>query len=161
MRGFVGALASCLIGCFLSPVPDTRTPADRAREIDPKCRGVAETEAAPLLSAASIDGVEPSYSYVLGGPNRREARFCGARIHIQPVPGATRESIVRALECHEASVLLGRVTLKENDPYTLPDRWLSIDVESERDGFAIDVRSDDTDDARRVLDRARIFAQGR
>jgi hypothetical protein len=74
------------------------------------------------------------------------------------VPGASRESITRSLQCHEARVLTGAIGALPGDPYTLPDRWLTIDVESESDAFAVLVCIDDLADARRVLERARIFA---
>jgi hypothetical protein len=150
-----------LIGCFLSPLPDVRTPADRAREVEPKCKGANEGDITTLLLPGVVDSVEPLYAYVLGGPNGRAARLRGAKIHVRPVAGATREALVRSLECHQASVVLGRAATPEGDPYTLPDRWVSIDIESEGDGFAVLVGTDDVEDARRVLERARAFARSR
>ena len=156
-----GVVGVTLVACFLSPLPDVRTPADRAHELDAKCRGVPESLAAPFLSPAAIDGVEPATAYVMGGPNGHESRLRGARIHFRPLPGATKESIARALECHAAGVVLGRIGAREDDPYTLPGRWLVIEVESERDGFVAVVTSDDLDDARRVLERARALGRAR
>jgi hypothetical protein len=147
--------AVVLTGCFLSPVPDTRTPSDFARAMEPKCRGVAEDG---IVSPRVVDSVDPAIAYTLGGPNGREAHMRGARIHLQPVPGQTREVIARTLECHQASAVLGRAAAAADDPYVLPDRWLAIDVESEKDGFAVLVTTDDLADARRVLERARLFA---
>jgi hypothetical protein len=40
----------------------------------------------------------------------------------------------------------------------LPDRWLTIDVASEGDGFVAVVEADELPDARAVLDRARRYA---
>lgn len=139
-------------------VPDSRTPTDRARELDAKCVGASEADVAPLLSAANVDSVEPAYSYVSGGPNGRDAHLRGARIRVKPLPGATRESISRSLQCHQARVVTGAVTAAAADPYTLPARWLTIEVESESDAFAVLALTDDLADARRVLERARFFA---
>lgn len=112
----------------------------------------------PFLSPDVVDAVEPAYAYVLGGPNGRDARLRGARIRVRPLPGATRESITRILQCHEARVVTGVVAAAPADPYTLPERWLTIDVDSESDAFVVQVTTDDLADARRVLERARIFA---
>lgn len=153
-------LTSALVGCggipFLSP--DVRTPADRAREIEPKCHGFGDDSAAPLLSRSAIDSVEPAYSYVKSGPVDREARLRGARIHVRPLPGFSREAMDRSLECHEARVLLGRVPGAADDPYVLEGNWLDIDVDSEGDGFVVSILADDRDAAQRVLERAQRFA---
>jgi len=154
------ALAAGLAGCagipFLSP--DVRTPADRAREIEPKCQGFGDDTAAPLLARSALDSVEPAYSHVQSGPVDREARLRGARLHIRPLPGFSREAMDRSLECHEARVLLGRVQTGPDDPYVLEGSWLDIDVDSEGDGFAVSVVADNIDAARRVLEHARRFA---
>jgi hypothetical protein len=161
-RGILSVSAIALfVGCFLSPLPDVRTAADRARQIEPKCRSLSNEDTAQVVSPDVIDSVEPSYAFVLGGPNGREARFRGARIHVRPIAGASRESIARTVECHQAETLLGRGDAAAFDPYVLPDRWLSTDVESERDGFVVNVQTDDIEDAKRVLDRARSFARAR
>jgi hypothetical protein len=149
-------LLVALVGACHSFVPDTRTPTDMARSLEPKCRVVGDDEA--IASAANVESVEPSYARVLGGPNAAEARLRGARIHLRTVVGATRERITRSLECHEARVTLGLEPPTENDPYVLPDRWLSIDVASVGDGFVAIVEADELADARIVLDRARRYA---
>ena len=156
--GWVACATLC--GCSFF-VPDARTPADRARAIEVKCHDLNEGDARALLSPEAIDAVEPAYSYVTGGPNGRDAHLRGARLHLRPLPGLSRESLTRSLECHEARVTLGSVLASAGDPYALRDRWLSIDVESEGDGFVALVRTDDLDAARRVLDRARLFLASR
>jgi hypothetical protein len=129
-----------LSGCHFF-VPDTRTPADRAREVAPR--------------------VEPAYSYVQSGPGNREARLQGARIHLRPIDAMSRESIARSLECHESRLLLGTTPPVADDPYALASQWLNIDVESEKDGFAVQVETDDLPTAREVLERAKRFAATR
>jgi hypothetical protein len=154
----VAACASALVAGCAAFVPDSRTPVDRARELDAKCKDVREDSAAPLLAPANVDAIEPAYAYVSGGPNGRDAHLRGARIRVKPLAGATRESLTRILQCHQAHVVGGSVAAAPGDPYSLPERWLAIDVESESDGFAVLVCSDDLADARRVLERARLFA---
>ncbi len=152
-------LGACLVACSGVPflVPDTRTPADRAREIEPKCKDFGEAVVAPMLAPSASDAVEPAYSYVNSGPADREAHLRGARIRIKPLAGFSKETIARSVECHEARVILGQAQARADDPYVLPDHWLDIDVESEGDGFAILVRSDETDTARDLLARAQRF----
>lgn len=141
-----------LPGCFLSPIPDSRTPQDRAHELDAKCRS-ADVRAA----VARPESVERDIVYVAGGPNGREARFRGARIHLGPAVGASHEAIERGLMCHQADVVLGRAPTRDDDPYVLPGHWLAIEVESTGDGFVAHVRAERIDDAKAVLDRAQTF----
>ncbi len=163
LRRLLGhAVSVSLVGCrMLLPWPDTRTPVDRAREIEDKCKHVAVVEAAGAASPGVIDSVEPAYSYVSAGPADRAAHLRGARIHLRPSPAASRESLQRSLECHQVQVTLGAAQALADDPYVLPGRWVDIDVDSEGDGFVAQVRVDRFDDAREVLDRARRFAHAR
>jgi hypothetical protein len=153
-----GGVALCLASCFLSPLPDMKTAADRARAVEPKCVSISDTKVASLASPASIESVEPSYSFVPSTGTDHEARLRGALLHVRPVAGLSKEALARGLECHEARVTLGRATPFVDDPYTLADHWLSIDVDSEGDGFAVNVRADDFRSAGRVLERAKLFA---
>ena len=156
----LSAICASLAGCSFF-VPSTETAAGRARKIEPKCGAFTESSVAALLSPTAIESVEPAYSYVYGGSNGREAHLRGARIHVRPLPGLSRELVARSLECHEARATLGLATTRTDDPYVLADRWLTIDVDSEGDGFVILVRADDREDARRVLERAGRFASTR
>jgi hypothetical protein len=153
-------LAACLVGCSGVPflVPDTRTAADHAHEIAPRCKDFPEDSVAPMLAPNVIDAVEPAYSYVNSGPVDREPRLRGARIRIKPLAGFSKETIARSVECHESRVVLGQASAPPDDPYVLPGHWLDIDVESEGDGFSVFVRSDEMDTARQVLARAQRYA---
>ncbi len=135
-----------------------RTALDRARAIETKCTSVSDDKLAGLASPSSVESVEPSYAFVPSTASDHEARLRGALLHVRPIAGFSREALARGLECHEANVALGRTPPFADDPYTLPDRWLSIDVDSDGDGFAVHVRADDFRDAGRVLERARLFA---
>lgn len=152
--------AACLLGCSGVPflVPDARTPTDHAREIAPKCEDFGEDAAALILAPMAIDSVEPAYSYVKSGPVDREPRLRGARVRIKPLPGWSKETIARSVECHQTRVVLGSASTPADDPYVLPGSWLDIDVESEGDGFAVLVRTDEMDAARQVLSRAQRYA---
>jgi len=95
---------------------------------------------------------------VPGGPNGREAHLRGARVHLRPLQGVTREVLARTLECHEARVTLGVAGALPNDPWVLPGTWLDIDVDSESDGFVAEALTNDLDAAKQLLDRARAYA---
>jgi hypothetical protein len=149
-----------LPGCHFF-VPDTRTPVDRAREVTPRCEGFTEEAAAQLLSPGVVDAVEPAYSHVNSGPGDRQARLRGARIHLRPIAALSRESIARSLECHESRVVLGVAPPLADDPYALAGQWLDIDVDSEKDGFVVQVETDDLPAVRDVLEHAKRFAAKR
>lgn len=158
VQAVLGALCAVLAGCaLLSPLPDMRTPADRAREVSPLCKSVSEEGMAALLSAALIDTVQPAYATVPSGPAEREARLRGARIRLRPMPGMSTEGLTRTVECHQSRVALGEVAPVPDDPYVLPGSWLDLDATSARDSFVIVVSADDFEDARQVLERARRF----
>jgi hypothetical protein len=144
-------------GCFLSPLPDMRTPADHARQIAPKCSGSPEGASATWLSPSAVEAVQPAYSHVSSGPSTNEARLRGARLYFGPQPGLSRESLQRALECHQSRVLLGTAPEVADDPYFLRGAWLDIDADSTGDGFVVAVQAETFADARRVLERARKF----
>ena len=155
------ALLAYVAGCrTLLPIPDLRTPVDRAHELDDKCKHVTSDAVAAIVAPAVIDSVEPALSYTSSGPVDRQAHLRGATIHLRPLPSASREWIERALECHQANVTLGGSQAAVDDPYVLAGRWLDIGVESEGDGFVAFVRVDRLEDAREVLERARRFARG-
>jgi hypothetical protein len=152
------AALACLTGCFLSKLlPDTRTAAERAREVAGRCSAFSEETVRPLASPSVVEAVEPAYAYVSSGPADREPRLHGARIHLRPVAGLSRETIQRSLECHQAHVVLGTAPMRDEDPYVLPGAWLDIDASSEGDGFMVAVQANTIDDAKRVLRRARLF----
>jgi hypothetical protein len=140
------ALASS--ACFLSPIPDTRTAADFARDVAPRCSGVADLNLA-------IESVKPEYFYITTGTIYRQPRLRGSQLHVRPSPGLSKEIIQRSLECHEAMVTLGKAPGLPDDPYVLPDVWLDINADSEGDGFVVRVQADQFDDAREVLARAK------
>ena len=153
------AAIACIVGCAYNPLfPDARSVSSRGHELDERCARSSEAGDAPALSAAVIENVAPSYASVQSG-NDRAVRLRGARLRFLPQPAFSAESIRRSLECHQARVVTGRAPALVDDPYTLPDTWLDIDVASAGDGFVVAVASDDISKAREVLERARRFAR--
>ena len=163
-RRCVGLVLAFLpAGCALSglsPIPDARSPADRAHELDAKCGRAADPSEHAMLSPDAIDAVEP-YMVTLPSSNGHDVRMLGATVHVRPLPGLTRESLARALQCHEARVVLGAPATAPDDPYVLAGEWLTIDVDSEGTGFVAEVYPADFKNQREVLERARRFASSR
>jgi hypothetical protein len=154
MRSWSPLSVLLVAGCsFLVP----RSPAEHAREIAPRCRGFTEEAAGQLLSPSLVDFVEPAYTE--SGPGDRAERLRGVRIHLRPIASLSRESIARSLECHESRAVLGVVPSPiVDDPYAIAGRWLDIDVDSDKDGFVVQMGSDDLPTAREALARAKRFS---
>jgi len=123
---------------------------------------VGEATLAPVLQErANIDSVSPLYADVPGGKSGGGTRLDGAVVRIRPIPGMTAEWLDRALECHSARRVLGRIPadVLPNDPFWLPGgRTVDIDAESARDGFQVAVRGSTVDDNKEILSRANAFA---
>jgi hypothetical protein len=153
----LAASALMLTGCFVASffVPVSKSPADQAHELDKKCRGFSDPGSLSLLIPDNaVDSVAPAYSHVVDPP---ADHLRGAQIHVRPLPGVSKESLTRALECHEASVVLGNARSLENDPFTMPERWVDIDVDSDGDSFVVRTRVDAFPDAQKVLVRAKNY----
>ena len=139
-----------------SPFPDARSPMDRAHELDVPCRDSSEATAAPMTARSAIDSVEPLHGHVQSG-NNSETRLLGARIHVRPLPGVTRELLARELQCHEARVLLGKAPPLARDPFSAAPQWVDIRVDSESNGFVVEVESFDFEVANAELGRAKAY----
>jgi hypothetical protein len=92
-----------------------------------------------------------------GGDNAEE-RVNGAKLYVAPPNGVSAEQLTRALQCHGARTLLGQIGRAPNEPYSLPDRWVSIQVQAEPGHFLITLSSDTVHDNLQVYSRANRFA---
>ena len=124
---------------------------------------VDDASLAPVLNRQSIESVEPLYTRTPSGKSGEESRLYGAVIRIKAIQGVTAEWLDRALECHSARRVLGRVPadVLPNDPFWLPGRMVDIDAQSARDGFQVAIRGSTVDDAQEILIRANAFAAGK
>jgi hypothetical protein len=147
------------IGCSIwNPfVPNTQTPADRARDLMPKCS--SETGEGEDLGSTAIEQVTPLTTVVPSG-NDRAIHLRGAELHLRPIGAISPEGLQRRLECHEALVTLGRAAPLPDDPYVLDGAWLGVKVRSDGDGFVVSVQTDVLDQAKIVLARAERFGAG-
>jgi hypothetical protein len=154
-------LAACMpaIGCGMwNPFfTSTLTPADRARDLMPKCSN--ETGEGEGVGPAAIEQVSPLVSVVQSG-NDRAIHLRGAELHMRPLGTLSPEGLQRRLECHEALVTLGRAEPLPDDPYVLDGTCLGVKVHSDGDAFIVSVQTDVLEQAKIVLARAERFGAG-
>lgn len=151
------ALSGCG-SCYWFPLlPDNRTTADRAHELDDICEQDAGPPVADALSPSIIESVQAAYIHVNQGAGG-DLRLRGVNLHMRPTLNVPVAMLQRALACHEAAVTLGGTPQLPEDPYVLPGSWLDIDVSATNLGLVASVLTDSPDDARRVVERAHKFA---
>jgi len=86
------------------------------------------------------------------------SKVVATRILLRPPEGISVDKMIRILQCHNARSVLGRAAPLPNDPYSLPNTWLDIDVREEEGNFVAVVGADHTTDNIRLLERAKAFA---
>jgi hypothetical protein len=103
--------------------------------------------------------VQPLYSHVRTN-NSSEERVNGAKLLVRPPKDVSAEQLTRVLQCHSARLLLGQIDrgAVPNDPYWLPDRWVTIDVKPENGNFAVTVSGDTVRDNLQIYGRANHYA---
>jgi hypothetical protein len=129
-----------------------------------RCSGIAdEATIAPILSGDAVEGVEPFYVSSINGKSGTQEHLAGVTIVVNPLPGMTAELLDRALECHGARAVLGRLppatTPTTSDPFFLPSRMVEIEVTSGRGHFRIAVHPVRSEDAEQVLSRANALVE--
>jgi hypothetical protein len=112
-----------------------------------------------LVRSIAVLHVQPLYSQV-GSTGSTEERVNGAKLTVRPPKGVSAEQLTRVLQCHGARVLLGQIngSAVPNDPYWLPDTWVTIDVKPENGNFAVTVNADTLRDNLQVYGRAHHYA---
>jgi hypothetical protein len=116
---------------------------------------------AEVLSGAAVEHWEPAYVSAPGA-GAYYKRLAGAAFTVRPVNRYSAEWLARALECHSARRMLGRVAAapqQEHDPFWLPGKTVDIGVESTGKDFLVSVRSLDVADAGEIMARAKAFAE--
>ena len=163
------ALTVAAAGCA-----PARSPADQAADMErAQCApDVPEGSLAPMVGPSAVESVEPLYDVrrvPAQGGGRTDAaeedfghrEDAGAVIHLRNVGGVTAEWLDRALQCHEARLMLGRIPEIANDPFSLPGGMVAIEVQPAQgnSGFRVTARGHNQDDAHAILARARAYAQ--
>jgi hypothetical protein len=158
------AVALGAIGGCGSTAP-SRTPADVAAAMERSRCGpdVDESALTPILGGEAIQDVEPLYASVSQEKSGPASELRGATFRIRALPGVTPEWLDRALECHSARRVLGRIPAASapSDPFWLPGSIVDIDVESARDGFTAKVAGSTPADGQEVLARANAFLKAK
>jgi hypothetical protein len=77
------------------------------------------------------------------------------------VKGFTATWLDRALECHSARRVLGRIPAATlpNDPFWLPGRMVDIEVAATHAGLQVFIRRQNIKDAEEILARANAFVE--
>jgi hypothetical protein len=155
------SLSAPLIGACATTLP----PASRAAEVERFQCDTPGTEPGDVqvLERASVLRAEPLYSHVITGNNGAEERVDGAKLLIRPPPGISAERMTRIIQCHSARALLGKVDRAAfpDDPFWLPDTWVSVEVRPEDGNYAVTLEANDIQTNIRLAARAKAFANTR
>jgi hypothetical protein len=114
-----------------------------------------------VLSGATLQSVHPLYGHTSMGKTGSASDLRGVTVTVAAPAAVTDVWLDRALECHSARAMLGRLPAQANDPFWLPGAAVDIDVRSAKDNFDILVSAYSTEDAARVFARAEAFANAR
>jgi hypothetical protein len=145
-------------GCAANPPP-----ASRAAEIERvQCSsGLAADAETRALENATVLQAAPLYSHVITGNNGFEERVDGAKLVIRPPDGISPEQMTRIVQCHSARALLGKVDRAQfpDDPFWLPDTWVSVEVRPENGNYAVILEANDVPTNIRLAARAKAYAE--
>ena len=146
---------SLAAACASQPRPTVQAAGIERLKCDP-----SSTSQDDLVRSIAVLHVQPIYSHVMTGGDNAEERVNGAKLLVRPPKGVSAEQLTRVLQCHGARVLLGQIngSAVPNDPYWLPDAWVTIDVKPENGNFAVTVNADTLRDNLQVYGRAHHYA---
>jgi hypothetical protein len=154
--------ATTVVSCAETSPSQARSPNEEAAAVERSRCGpdLDETTLEPIFSHRAIESAEPLYARTSTDRAGPSARLQGAVIHVRAIQGMTVEWLDRALECHSARRVLGKIPedVLRNDPFWLPGRMVDIDAQSAGHGFRVAVRGFTADDAQEILIRANAFA---
>ena len=115
-----------------------------------------------VLRETAVVRVVP-ITFHVGADVRSEGsvRVGGVKLLVRAPDGVPADEMTRVLQCHSAKALLGQVALpaEVDDPYTLPEAWVDIDVTSENGLFAVKVTADRVSENLTLLHHAALFAE--
>jgi hypothetical protein len=157
-------LAVSLAGCASAQRMPTAN--EIASDMERKRCGpdVEEGALAPIFNKEAIQGWDSAYlaaSTCGGGAGGCYKRLAGAVIVVKALQGFTAEWLDRALECHSARRVLGKIPPGDipNDPFWLPGKTVDIDVVSTGGQFAATVRTLEPSDAQEIINRTKAFVE--
>ena len=120
------------------------------------CAGISDDrDVSPFEHRDDIARVESLTEPTSQGKAGSVSRNAGATVAVRALPGLTSEWLQRIVDCHLArNAALGHVVPEMPDCPLVP-RGVEARVRPAGNGFAVDIRADDPDSAREILDRAR------
>lgn len=137
---------------------DHRAASQALRDAEARaCVGLADEDrdSSPFDHRDDIASVEPLSENVSSGKGGQPPKMTGAVITFRALPGLTAEWLQRVVDCHLArNAALGH-DVPEMPSCPLVPKNVTARVTSTGAGFAVAVRSDDSDTAVEVLRRAR------
>jgi hypothetical protein len=162
-RGVLPAIAAATVfGCVASSSAPARSPTDDAAAVERSRCGpdLDDTTLEPIFGHRAVESAEPLYARTSADRAGASVRLEGAVIYVRAIQGVTVEWLNRALECHGARRVLGKIpeNVSPNDPFWLPGRMVSVETQSIGHGFRIAVRGATQADAQEILIRANAFA---
>jgi hypothetical protein len=160
------AIVTLLGWSFVASGTTARSPTAVAADMERVRCGpdVDESLVTEIFEKRLIEGATPINVNLGGGSTYGpQNRLSGAFIVVRPVEGMTPAVLDRALECHSAKRVLGRIPADAfpNDPFWLPGGVVDIDVQSQGDRLWIAVRAETPEQAQEILRRARAFVATR
>jgi hypothetical protein len=119
------------------------------------CIGIApaDRDTSPFEHTDDIASVEPLVERT-GGSKSPSQRTAGAVVVFRALPAMTAEWLQRMVDCHLARNAALGYSVPEMPNCPLVPRGATARVRSVRNGFAVEVRSDDSATAREILLRA-------
>jgi hypothetical protein len=148
ITALIGATA-----CSSGPLPAARAAGVERMQCD-----ASTSSQDQIVGSLKVLRVQPLYTHIMTGGDNAEERVNGAKLVVRPPSGIGVEELTRALQCHGARTLLGQLSSTPNDPYFLPDRWVSINVRPESGNFTITLSSDTVHDNIELYGRANHYA---
>jgi hypothetical protein len=113
----------------------------------------------PLYQRDAIVSVEPLAGYVTFG-KASFARVGGATVLLHAREGEPRAWVERALECH-LSRQRTSTAAADGDPLAPPSGHASVRVIETGTGYTIEIRGDNENTSREILERARALEEPR
>jgi hypothetical protein len=118
----------------------------------------------PLVAdiRSDIHATEPLYVKLRTGPRNGNyaVKLVGAQLYVPDGHAMTPEQLQGILHCHQARTVLGDIPASADDPFSLADAWMDIQVQSERSGLVVKLRGQDPEEAQLIDSKAqRLWAR--
>jgi hypothetical protein len=123
------------------------------------CAGLSEDDRdiSPFEHREDVASVEPFYASTSSSKGGAQSRLAGAIVTFRALPGMTAEWLQRVIDCHlERNAAIGHEAPDMPWCPLLP-KGVTATVASTGAGFAVVIRSEDTDTANEILRRARTL----